>query len=212
MGNEIEDNLVSNWVSNEQKTLLDLATSGRVKHTGVGKYKGKPGGAPEIKEEVIPAIEFLTGAYRTKEPNLATLAIAAPVSGKALRLAMPAFKTVAKTTREVYTRWLQAARIAEIPDKVISRIAQVAQSMQYDMKGFIKLLRGNKESSKVLGKGLGITKASAGGKGVSQASRQGMKRPIEQRVIASPERIKRSRREAVKKGWKQRKNKEVTEY
>jgi hypothetical protein len=212
VANKIEDRLVSEWASDEKRTLLDLATGGRIKHTGVGKYKGQSGGAPEIKEKVIPGIEFLTGAYRGEEPSIASLAMAAPISGKALRAAMPAFKTAAKTTKEVYSRWYKAASIAKISDKVILKIAQVAQSMPHDMEGFIRLLRGNKEAKQVLGKGLGITKVYAGGKGVSQASRQGMKRPIKGRVVDSPERIKRSRKEAVKRGEKLRKSSGVREY
>ena len=89
MANKIKDRLVSEWASDEKRTLLDLATGGRIKHTGVGKYKGQSGGAPEIKEKVVPVLEILTGISAVSnegKSSLLNLAMSVPIFGGVLKL------------------------------------------------------------------------------------------------------------------------------
>ena len=47
---KIEDKLINDWADDEKKTLVDLMTSGKLKHGGTGKYKGKEGGPRPIVE------------------------------------------------------------------------------------------------------------------------------------------------------------------
>tara|TARA_R100001530_G_scaffold35953_1_gene28041 strand:+ start:76 stop:690 length:615 start_codon:yes stop_codon:yes gene_type:complete len=204
MANKIEDRLVSGWASDEKRTLLDLATGGRFKTSE---------DLPEIKEKVIPGIEFLTGAYRGEEPSMAALAMAAPIAGKGVKAVMPVFKTIAKTTKDVYKRWLKAANIVGVSDDIIRQVGELALAKANDMKGFINLLRPiDRASSKVIGKGYGITKTKIAKKQVKQVERiqEGMQE--RQRVISNPKRIEQSRKEAVKEGWKERKSQGVREY
>ena len=204
MAKKIEDRLVSGWAADEKRTLLDLATGGRFKTSE---------DLPEIKEKVIPGIEFLTGAYRGEKPSLSALAMAVPIAGKGVRIAKPIFKTIAKTTKDVFNRWLTVARKSKVSDRIVSEVAELAIAKSDDMKGFINLLRPiDKASVHVMGKGAGITKSKISKKGAKQVRRiqEGMQE--RQRVISSPERIKQSRSEAVKKGWKERKSQGVREY
>ena len=49
----IEDKLIGSWANQDRRSLLDLATGGRAKHGGTGKYRGEPGAISPLSE-VIP--------------------------------------------------------------------------------------------------------------------------------------------------------------
>ena len=71
MARNAEDMLVDEFVSEDSRSLLDIATGGKIKHAGVGKYAGQEGGPPALLDVAKSAYGSLKeyGARQQAELN-----------------------------------------------------------------------------------------------------------------------------------------------
>ena len=156
------------------RTLLDIVSGGRVKHTGVGKYKGLPGAAPTVpalfsqlyesmagyqergmSEEVFPAGKNIFG--QSTEPitqgNLYEIAMGgaavAPV-GRAIKTASTAGKLLSGWVNNLY-RYMATLSKKELKkmntaDNIVREAMVSVQKYQDDVQGtWSKLSSINKE-------------------------------------------------------------------
>jgi len=132
------------------RTLLDIFTGGRVKHTGVGKYRGSPGAAPTVpavfsklyesmteyqergmSEEVFPAGKNIFG--QPTEPitqgNLYEIAMGAAGVGAVVK--------TASTARRLFSGWAENLRKyrgeSKATDAIINRASRLVN--ENDIKG-----------------------------------------------------------------------------
>ena len=65
----IEDKLIGSWANQDRRSLLDLATGGRAKHGGTGKYRGEAGAIPPLSTTGKVTPENLEWMYKRFFPD-----------------------------------------------------------------------------------------------------------------------------------------------
>ena len=102
-----------------RRSLLDIASG--------GQYKTSKD-LPEIKEKIMPALEFILGATHVpkgQEPNLLDLAFGLPVVGKVGKVGRGIVKTGVKAVKK-----LRSIQKLEIQKKTVERLSRHSMSKE----------------------------------------------------------------------------------
>ena len=191
----IEDKLVDSWDKQDRRSLLDLATGGRVKHGGTGKYRDKPGAIPPLSTTGKITDENLRWLYKRFFPDERPEFRGGP--GAALEAISPAgIIKKASTAKNLFTGWrdnlLQFMESASKKErKMIDHILRKA--LTSFEKGDIKRTQQNLNE---LNKEFGLTgkvivpeiKGAAGGK-MRQAAKPKGKSTAQDKTVEYPSRI-----------------------
>ena len=160
----IEDKLIGSWANQDRRSLLDLATGGRAKHGGTGKYRGEAGAIPQLSTTGKVTPENLEWLHKRFFPDEVTeigghKVVGGP--GWAMEAASPAgIIRKANTASKMFSGWrdnlLRYVRMKRISKKSRKKLDWIINSAFDDLSDSIdsgdinhvqqKLVKINKEN------------------------------------------------------------------